>query len=109
MKWLFSVKNIFLQIFASVACTQSLIGFLTPTYNLIYEATSSFYIGTVYIVSCGILVIMLCLVIYCIWFWKVLDKRKKAEELQLAAEPSTPPPSYGAISAQKRPSLQKSP
>jgi len=97
------------KIFASVACTQSLIGFLTPTYNLIYEASSSFYIGTVYIVSCGILVIMLCLVVYCIWFWKVLDKRKKAEELQLAAEPATPPPSYGAISAQKRPSLQKAP
>ena len=72
--------NRLLQIFASVGCTQALIGFLSPTYNLIYKGTHDFYQGFVYCMSCTILLVMICLVLYCIWFWRQLDQRKKKLE-----------------------------
>jgi len=78
------------KIFASIGCTQAIIGFLNPIYPLIFVATQDIYIGFVYILSVIILVIMLCLVGYCIWFWKRLEQRKaEVEEIASAEESIT--------------------
>ena len=59
-----------------------MIGFLSPIYNHIYKATHSFYIGFVYLVSVSVLTVMICLLLYCIWFWKKLDKLRQCTVIE---------------------------
>ena len=77
--WGFHYKVSIFQIFAAVGCTQAIIGFFNPIYNLIYRATMEWWFGFCYCLSSTILVFMITIVIYCALFWNKLIKKEEAE------------------------------
>ena len=76
----------FLQIFASVGCTQAFIGEINPTYNLLFKETLDWFPQFCYIFSCVILLVMVFILLYCIWFWKKLLARQAEREKELEVQ-----------------------
>ena len=82
--------NIRLQIFASVGCTQAIIGELNPTYNMMYKDTLSWFPAFSFAFSIGILLVMVLMLAYCIWFWRKLialqEKAQREADARLEAD-----------------------
>jgi len=78
------------KIFASVGCTQALIGELNPTYNLMFEKTLKWFPQFCYVFSCVLLLVMVAILAYCIWFWKKLMALQEKERLATTAAAAPP-------------------
>merc|ERR1711892_912944 len=63
------------KVFAAVGSLQAVMGFASPIFNIIYINTLDFYVGSVYLVVCGIFVVLLALLGYTYCFLRKVDSR----------------------------------
>ena len=61
--------------FAVVGSLQAMMGFASPIFNMIYINTLDTYVGTVYIIICGIMAILLALLGYTYCFLNKGDSK----------------------------------
>jgi len=70
------------KVFAAVGALQALMGFASPVFNIIYVHTLDSFIGTVYLVTTGICVIIIALLIYCYFFLNSEEAKAKDDNDQ---------------------------
>ena len=64
------------QVFAAVGCTQAFFGTPVPLFYQVYKATLEWHPGFVFYLCSSVVIFMMGLVMYCIWLWKEINRRK---------------------------------